>query len=82
MLLMGFAIQGKPTVVFEGAWFGIALLVAAWRARLGVAALTQEAAGLVAVALAPTLVALAAYTAIATRMPGGSLMWNRFSRAA
>ena len=64
MLLMGLAIQLKPTVVFEGAWFGIALLIAAWRERLRVAALTQEAAGLVVVALAPTLVALAVYTAI------------------
>jgi hypothetical protein len=64
MLLMGLAIQVKPTVVFEGAWFGIALLIAAWRAQPTVAVLAQEAARLVTVALAPTLAAFAVYAAV------------------
>ena len=69
MLLVGLATQIKPTVVAEGAWLGLVLLVAAWRggARRGSARhrrLAVRAAALASAALLPTLIAFGAYLAI------------------
>ena len=64
MLLVGLAIQIKYTVVFEGVFFGLALIWAGHRAwgrsrRLGMAALVWSLA-----ALAPTLLGFAVYWAM------------------
>ena len=64
MLAVGLALQVKPTAVFEGAWFGLALLAGAWRAERRKGALAGYAAALVGIAIAPTLAAFAAYAAI------------------
>ena len=63
LLLVGLALQIKPTVVFEGAWFGIALLIAAGRIERPSRVVT-EGIVLVGVALTPTLVAFGVYAAI------------------
>lgn len=64
-LLAGIAIQIKYTAVFEGAFFGLALLAAAAR-RAGVRppALAGKALVWVACGLAPTLCAFALYAAL------------------
>ncbi|MCU6452931.1 glycosyltransferase family 39 protein [Sphingomonas sp. A2-49] len=61
MLLVGLALQIKPTVVFEGAVFGIALLVASWRRRPAAARLFGDALLYASVACLPTLVACGVY---------------------
>jgi len=64
MLLVGLALQIKPTVVFEGVFFGIALLVASWR-NTGSYARTAAAGALyVAAALIPTALAFATYAGL------------------
>ncbi|WP_140871336.1 hypothetical protein [Sphingomonas oligophenolica] len=63
MLLAGLALQVKPAAVFEGVWFGIALLVAAWRTGER-RAMPLYAGSLVAAALLPTLLAFGVYAAI------------------
>ena len=64
MLLIGLALQIKPTVVFEGAWFGFALLIADWRHRSRPTALIGYALTLAGIALVPTLIAYAVYVGI------------------
>ncbi|MCR0981093.1 glycosyltransferase family 39 protein [Roseomonas populi] len=64
MLAAGLAMQVKYTAVFEGAFLGLALLWAAWRARAGLAFLSVAALAWVACALLPTAAALAAYAAM------------------
>ncbi len=64
MLLVGVAIQIKYTALFEGVFFGCALLWAAWRERNGAARIAALAAGWVGVALLPTSAAYLAYVAI------------------
>ena len=63
MLLVGLALQIKPTAVFEGAFFGGALLVAAWR-RHRPARVVVDVLLYAAIALLPTLAAAAVYAAI------------------
>jgi hypothetical protein len=63
MLLMGIAFQIKPTVVFEGAYFGLALIALARRSGCRGAPLLRDAGLWAGCALAPTLVALVAYAA-------------------
>ena len=64
MLLIGLALQIKPTVVFEGAWFGLALLIAEWRHGSRPTALIGYALTLAGIALVPTLIAYAVYVGI------------------
>jgi hypothetical protein len=64
MLLLGLAIQIKYTVVFEGAFFGLVTLRELWRRTQSPAAVARDALAMIAVALAPTAMALAAYLAL------------------
>ena len=64
MLLVGVALQIKPTVVFEGAFFGVTLVVASWRHHRSYARVARDAAVYVVAALLPTLIAVGAYAAI------------------
>ena len=59
--LVGIALQIKYTTVFEGIFFGLALMWAQWRASRRGAALVCRAALWIAIALAPTLLALLSY---------------------
>lgn len=61
MLLAGLALQIKPTAVFEGCFFGIALLGATWQRHRNPARLAAAAALYAASALLPTIAAAAAY---------------------
>lgn len=61
MLLVGIAIQIKYTALFEGVYFGLALLFLAHRNRFPPLATLLFAGAMVAVALAPTGMALATY---------------------
>lgn len=64
MLLIGLAIQIKYTAVFEGAFFGLALLLAQIRADGITRRLWQRGALWIGCALAPTALAFAFYAAI------------------
>jgi hypothetical protein len=64
MLLEGLAIQVKYTAVFEGAFFGLALVWAGWRVWGFSARWVLAAFAWAAVLLAPTLAALGYYAAI------------------
>lgn len=64
MALVGIALQIKYSVVFEGIFFGLWLVAQEWRARHNVLALAGYGAGLIAVSLIPTVVALAVYAAL------------------
>ena len=64
MALVGLAIQIKPTVVVEGAAFGLLLLAAAWRAEKSWRRLFAVGAAMAALTALPTLAALAAYAAL------------------
>lgn len=64
MALLGLAIQVKYTVIFEGAFFGMALLAAARAAGVSSVRLVGLALLWVAIALTPTGLALACYAAI------------------
>lgn len=61
MLLCGLAIQIKYSVIFEGAFFGLALLWAAWRRGVGAGWLAMEALLLATTALLPTALAAGAF---------------------
>jgi hypothetical protein len=63
MLLVGLAMQVKYTALFEGIFFGLALLWAAWRERPSPARTATIAATWIAAALAPTLLAFLFYAA-------------------
>lgn len=64
MLLMGLAIQLKPTAVFEGIYFGLILLWLSRRAGTRPAALAGDAAIWIGTALAPSLIAWLTYAGI------------------
>jgi hypothetical protein len=61
MLLVGIAIQIKYSVLFEGIYFGVALLALAIARRMPHWALAAFAGGMIALALLPTAVALGYY---------------------
>ncbi|MEO6248022.1 MAG: glycosyltransferase family 39 protein [Sphingomicrobium sp.] len=61
MLLVGLAMQVKYTALFEGIFFGCALLWAAWQQRWSVPRLSVLATVWIAAALAPTVLALGVY---------------------
>lgn len=61
MALMGLAIQLKYTVVFEGAYFGLALIWRLQKAGVARPAIALRAAGWIVVALVPTLLAVGIY---------------------
>ena len=69
MLLTGLAMQVKYTAIFEGMFFGCALLWAGWRARTGPGKLLPVALAWVGCALLPTAAALAAYAAMGQAQP-------------
>ena len=64
MLLVGLAMQIKPTVVFEGGFFGIVLLAASWNRRRSWPRTAGDTLLYGAIACLPTLVAYAVYAAI------------------
>lgn len=64
MLLVGTALQIKPTAVFEGVGLGLALLVARYRHNPAWPRLAGHAALLIGAALLPTALAFAAYAAM------------------
>lgn len=64
MLLVGVALQIKPTAVFEGVGFGLCLLTASYRRDRSLPGLARYAAVLIAAALLPTALAFVAYAAL------------------
>ena len=72
MALVGIAIQIKPTVVFEGAFLGVWLLLDARRARRARAGTIAYAVALVGLALLPTATAYAFYAVKGI----GALWWQ------
>jgi 4-amino-4-deoxy-L-arabinose transferase-like glycosyltransferase len=61
MVLVGIALQLKYTALFEGLFFGVALLLASWKTSRRIDRLVVDGALWVAIALAPTLAALTYY---------------------
>lgn len=64
MAIAGVALQVKYAVLFEGVYFGLALVLLAWRRGIGIAALLGAAIMWVALALLPTGLVFAGYAAI------------------
>ena len=64
MLVTGVAMQIKYTALFEGVFFGLALLWTGWRARVGPLRLLGMAALWVGAAVAPTALAWGVYAAM------------------
>lgn len=64
MLLCGLALQIKYVVVFEGIYFGLALLWAQWRGTGKLAATAVQGLAWAGIALIPTAAMLLAYVAI------------------
>ena len=64
MLLVGMAIQIKYTALFEGLFFGCAMLMVEWRNSGNVARLAAPAAAWVGAAVLPTLLAYGTYVAL------------------
>ena len=64
MAIMGVALQVKYSVLFEGVYFGLALMLLAWRRGTGIPALLGAAAIWVVLALLPTGLIFAYYAAI------------------
>jgi hypothetical protein len=64
MTLCGLAIQVKPTCIFEGCFFGLLLLCAAWRERREARQVAALAAAMITIALMPTIAAFATYAAL------------------
>lgn len=64
MLLMGVALQIKYTALFEGIFFGLALLWALWSAQRRFTALLLPAVIWIAIALAPTTLAYGVYVVL------------------
>jgi hypothetical protein len=64
MLLVGIAIQIKYTALFEGMFFGLALLFLTHRDRWPLAGTALFASGLITLALTPTAAALTVYWSI------------------
>jgi hypothetical protein len=69
MLLVGIAIQIKYTAIFEGLFFGIALLWARYRSRASLAALAALALFWIGCALLPTGLAALVYWRIGALQP-------------
>lgn len=69
MLLAGLAMQVKYTAVFEGMFFGCALLWRGWQARIGPGKLLAAGLAWVGCALLPTAAGLAAYAAMGQAQP-------------
>jgi hypothetical protein len=63
MALIGLGLQIKYSVVFEGVFFGLALMWASWRASGSLARTALDALAWIGLALAPTVLALAWYAA-------------------
>lgn len=61
MLLVGIALQLKYSAVFEGLYFGLALMALSWRAAPRQPTILADAAGWIAAALAPTVLAFVCY---------------------
>jgi 4-amino-4-deoxy-L-arabinose transferase-like glycosyltransferase len=61
MALVGVAMQLKYTALFEGLFFGVALLLASWKTSQRIDRLVVDGALWVTIALTPTLAALAYY---------------------
>ena len=61
MLLVGLAIQIKYTVVLEGLYFGLALMLDDWRRRRRIGGVLARGAALAGLALLPTIIAVAVY---------------------
>lgn len=61
MLLVGLAMQIKYTVILEGIYFGLTLMLAEWRRARRVSAVLIWGATLVMIALVPTIVAMGVY---------------------
>ncbi len=64
MALMGLALQVKYSVVFEGVFFGLWILVREWRAGVRPSQIAARAGVLAAIALLPTLAVMGYYAAI------------------
>lgn len=64
MLCTGIALQIKYSVMFEGVFFGIALIAGGLRARTPIARLSLSAVLWIVAALAPTALAFLAYAAL------------------
>ncbi len=64
MLLVGLALQIKPTVVFEGGFLGVALLISQWRQTRSPRRVASSAVRYAAIALVPTALAFAVYVAL------------------
>lgn len=93
MALIGLAIQIKYTVVFEGAGFGLALLLRGHAMRMPTDRLLRHGLAWCSLALAPTLAVFAAYAAfghaelflqsnvfsIMLRRADGMASWNRLA---
>lgn len=62
MALIGVGLQIKYTVVFEGVFFGLALMLVSWRTSRRLERVAADTALWVGLALAPTVLALAYYT--------------------
>jgi hypothetical protein len=75
MLLVGLAMQIKYTALFEGVFFGLAMLGAGRSAGRSTGRSIIAAASWIAVALAPTLVAWAAYAVLGH---GGEFVFANF----
>lgn len=69
MILCGVALQIKYTALFEGIFFGLALLWAEWRATRRIGSMAAYGLGWAAIALIPTGAALLAYAAIGQAQP-------------
>lgn len=63
MALAGAAMLVKPVALFEGCWFGVALLSAEWRNTRSVWRVAPRAMQMILVALLPTTAAFGAYAA-------------------
>jgi hypothetical protein len=63
MLLLGIGLQIKYTVVFEGIFFGLVLLHRSWVQSQSVGRMVADSGLWLAIVLAPTVVAFAAYAA-------------------
>lgn len=64
MLLVGVGMQVKYTLVFEGLFFGVALMLCSWHASRRLGRVAVDALLWIVVAIAPTAAAFACYAAI------------------
>jgi hypothetical protein len=64
MALIGLSLQIKYSTVFEGIWIGLMLLWREWRSARATASILGYGAGLVVIALLPTLAVAGTYAAL------------------